>query len=550
MSEVKVNKISPRSGTDVTLGDSGDTFTIPSGATLVNNGTASGFGDNLEWQSSIVTAATITVTANKGYWIDTTSNACTITLPASASVGDTIEIVDYARTWGTNAVTINTNGLNFQGGTSSPIYSTNGSSIRIVYSGATQGWIPTNDDESTNTQSYSADMLVIAGGGGGGANGGGGGAGGYRTSTQDLSVGSTYTITVGDGGAKGQSAASNPGSVGSNSSISGTGLTTITSAGGGFGGGNDRDGGDGGSGGGGGNTGSIKIGGSGNTPSTTPAQGFDGGNSQGTTYGGGSVNLTLPNYTDSVLVGTTDISSFTNGNLTNTGGDYTTKGIVYFIKALPDSVSNPSFSVEGLTANVNGSNVAEGASFSPIADDVVIAAPIPGMEANDTAGSGTFTTQATYTKFWVTGSGATGGGVAGGAASTVYGVLSAPIGTSISYTVAAGPTTSRTHGNDSFMSVGGTELARSFGAIAPARDSWADGLTANGGSSLPTDDRVLSVHMLSGAWGGMDTSSGDEEVNGNPSFWGGAGAPGASNHSVAGSYEASADGMVKFEWGM
>ena len=29
MSEVKVNKISPRSGTDVTLGDSGDTFTIP-----------------------------------------------------------------------------------------------------------------------------------------------------------------------------------------------------------------------------------------------------------------------------------------------------------------------------------------------------------------------------------------------------------------------------------------------------------------------------------------------------------------------------------------
>jgi len=31
MSEVKVNKISPRSGTDVTLGDSGDTFTIPAG---------------------------------------------------------------------------------------------------------------------------------------------------------------------------------------------------------------------------------------------------------------------------------------------------------------------------------------------------------------------------------------------------------------------------------------------------------------------------------------------------------------------------------------
>jgi hypothetical protein len=34
MSEVKVNKISPRSGTTITLGDSGDTFTIPSGVTF------------------------------------------------------------------------------------------------------------------------------------------------------------------------------------------------------------------------------------------------------------------------------------------------------------------------------------------------------------------------------------------------------------------------------------------------------------------------------------------------------------------------------------
>ena len=34
MSELKVNKISPRSGTDVTLGDSGDTFTLPTGVTL------------------------------------------------------------------------------------------------------------------------------------------------------------------------------------------------------------------------------------------------------------------------------------------------------------------------------------------------------------------------------------------------------------------------------------------------------------------------------------------------------------------------------------
>jgi len=43
MSELKVNKISPRSGTAITLGDSGDTFTIPSGATLAIAGSVTGF---------------------------------------------------------------------------------------------------------------------------------------------------------------------------------------------------------------------------------------------------------------------------------------------------------------------------------------------------------------------------------------------------------------------------------------------------------------------------------------------------------------------------
>jgi len=51
-SEVKANKLSPATGTDVVLGDASDTFTIPasatlavaSGATITNSGTATGFG--------------------------------------------------------------------------------------------------------------------------------------------------------------------------------------------------------------------------------------------------------------------------------------------------------------------------------------------------------------------------------------------------------------------------------------------------------------------------------------------------------------------------
>jgi hypothetical protein len=291
MSEIKVNKISPRSGTDITLGDSGDNFIIPSGATLTNNGTASGFA-SIAWQSSIVTGSTLTAVAGNGYWIDTTLNACTVTLPGSASVGDQIIFVDYARTWGTNAITIDQNSLNFQGYSSpNPEYNTSGQSVSIVYSGATQGWIPTVDDDVTNEvpQSYSIDFLVVAGGGsGGGNNGGGAGAGGYRTSTQSITAGTTITVTVGGGGASKPYTSPYSGNKGSDSSISGSGITTITSAGGGggVGAGETPVGRDGGSGGGGSRNAGTQ--GSGNTPSTSPSQGNDGGDgASAPSYGGG-----------------------------------------------------------------------------------------------------------------------------------------------------------------------------------------------------------------------------------------------------------------------
>ena len=68
----------------------------------------------LSWQD-VVTASTVTVEAGKGYWINTTSNACTITLPSSPAVGDQVILGDYARTWDSNAITIDSNGSNFQG---------------------------------------------------------------------------------------------------------------------------------------------------------------------------------------------------------------------------------------------------------------------------------------------------------------------------------------------------------------------------------------------------------------------------------------------------
>ena len=44
MATLFVDKLDPQSGTSLEIGSSGDTITIPSGATITNNGTQTGFG--------------------------------------------------------------------------------------------------------------------------------------------------------------------------------------------------------------------------------------------------------------------------------------------------------------------------------------------------------------------------------------------------------------------------------------------------------------------------------------------------------------------------
>ena len=143
------------------------------GSTTIATGT--------DWQS-VVTASTLNAVSGKGYPIDTSSNTCTITMPATPSVGDTIVFVDYARNFGTNKIIINQNSKNFQGYTSpNPEYDTDGQAITCTYIDATKGWIPTVDDDVTfeTQQTYTCDFLVLAGGGSGAEDiAGGGGAGG------------------------------------------------------------------------------------------------------------------------------------------------------------------------------------------------------------------------------------------------------------------------------------------------------------------------------------------------------------------------------------
>jgi len=102
----------------------------------------------LSWQA-VETGSTMTAEAGNAYWIDTTSNICTITLPSSASNGDQMIFADYDRTWGTYSIFFDSNGLNYQGedDSSTVEYSTTGQSVHIVYSDATNGWIPVSDDD-------------------------------------------------------------------------------------------------------------------------------------------------------------------------------------------------------------------------------------------------------------------------------------------------------------------------------------------------------------------------------------------------------------------
>ena len=251
---------------------------------LVAKGTAS---VAISWQSTAKTAS-FTAAASEGYFVDTSGGSITITTPASPSVGDEFIVTDLRGTFGTNPVTFDGNGSDkIKGSNINVDIAEDYGSTRIVYSGATYGWIPVSSASTTSAPlvaTYDVQYLVVAGGGGGGGdNGGGGGAGGYRTvASKNFTVvgGTQYTITVGGGGT-GDNSSNTVHTSGSNSVFS-----TITSAGGGHGSSQGGSGGaDGGSGGGSGQSGGS--GGSGNTPATTPSQGNDGGTSSGGTAVGG-----------------------------------------------------------------------------------------------------------------------------------------------------------------------------------------------------------------------------------------------------------------------
>jgi hypothetical protein len=322
MSTIKVNTVTKRTGSTLTLGESGTTVTLACGATQT------GFGrtGTVDWQTTPKTA-TFTAVSGEGYFANTSGGAFNMNLPAGTA-GAIVSVADYAATFQTNNLTIVPNGTDKIGSINANTkLSTEGQSITLVFVDSTQGWINTMDSTSnvrgttficasggteTTSGDYKihtftgdstftvnsvasdasnnvVDYLVVAGGGGGGQNGGGGGGGGGARMSAGTSTGcytssplgscvsgitvtaTSFPITIGGSGA-GSSSGPVKGANGTNSVFS-----TITSAGGGGGGSTGSEpGSPGGSGGGVRSNGSGTIG-AGNTPPVSPPQGNNGG---------------------------------------------------------------------------------------------------------------------------------------------------------------------------------------------------------------------------------------------------------------------------------
>jgi hypothetical protein len=110
---------------------------------LVTDGSGNlSFVDNsggTDWQAVKTTG--FTAVAGEGYFINTTSGAFTMTLPASPTIGDEVAFIDYAGTFDTNNLTIGRNSENIQGSAADLTVSVERAANTLVYTDGTQGWL-------------------------------------------------------------------------------------------------------------------------------------------------------------------------------------------------------------------------------------------------------------------------------------------------------------------------------------------------------------------------------------------------------------------------
>ena len=192
-----INKVSDDSniinkcGTNITMGQNGDTVIIPngvteqvqsggaiqvqsggsitiaSGATITNNGTAVGLGrtGTVDWITASIKTSTFTAANGEGYFANTAGGTFEMDLPAG-STGAIVSIQDYNNTFDTNALTVDPNGSEkINGGAAGQpvILNTEGRGVTFVYIDATVGWRSVQDNDFT--KAGEAPTYVAASGG-------------------------------------------------------------------------------------------------------------------------------------------------------------------------------------------------------------------------------------------------------------------------------------------------------------------------------------------------------------------------------------------------
>ena len=217
MSKIEVNTVEPQCGTTLTLGASGDTVTLGSGASQ------SGFGrtGTVDWITTPKTSD-FTAVSGEGYFVNSAGGAVIVTLPSSPAANSIVSVSDYNGSASTNEITIARNSSNINGNASDYVITKSDSAVTFVYVDATAGWTSvqtsntldninafiaaTGGTETTcgdfkihtftgpgtftvtnaglSAGSNTVDYLVVAGGGAGASTyrSGGGGAGGVRFS--------------------------------------------------------------------------------------------------------------------------------------------------------------------------------------------------------------------------------------------------------------------------------------------------------------------------------------------------------------------------------
>tara|TARA_R110002050_G_scaffold245100_1_gene382665 strand:+ start:93 stop:803 length:711 start_codon:yes stop_codon:yes gene_type:complete len=124
--------IKTTSGTGLTMPVGATMLVIVDGTNVVNGFVEKGYQ---------TTTTAYTAVNGDQIFVDTSSTAVTITLPASPAVGNEVHFIDSKLSFNSNNLTIGRNSQPINGATSDLVVNENGESFTLVYANAAKGWV-------------------------------------------------------------------------------------------------------------------------------------------------------------------------------------------------------------------------------------------------------------------------------------------------------------------------------------------------------------------------------------------------------------------------